>query len=69
MSVGSNLCMPLYVKKTLTVFRFHSYQTSRRPIWLAPVVPLVFGMAYAADMAYGSKLHRIRGKHAYIFES
>lgn len=38
------------------------YQATGRPLVLTAAVPLVFGIAYLADMAYGSKLHRIRGE-------
>lgn len=37
------------------------YRTTRRSGVLAPVVPLSFVLAYYADLAYGSKVHRIRG--------
>lgn len=38
------------------------YQRTRRPVTLLPMVPLSFVMAYYADLAYGSKIHRIKGK-------
>ncbi|XP_061392355.1 plasminogen receptor (KT) isoform X2 [Musca vetustissima] len=36
------------------------YQRTRRPISLLPMVPLSFVMGYYADLAYGSKIHRIK---------
>ena len=38
------------------------YKKSRRPGILVPLVPLSFIFAYQIDLAYGNKLHRIRGK-------
>lgn len=40
---------------------FYRYRTTRRGGILAPVVPMSFVLAYYADLAYGSKIHRIRG--------
>lgn len=39
------------------------YQRTRRPISLLPMVPLSFVMGYYADLAYGSKIHRIKGNY------
>ncbi|XP_047115207.1 plasminogen receptor (KT) [Schistocerca piceifrons] len=38
------------------------YRRSRKSGVLAPLLPLTFVLAYQADMAYGSKLHRIRSE-------
>merc|ERR1712071_487083 len=38
------------------------YKKSRRPGILVPLVPLSFIFAYQIDLAYGNKLHRIRGE-------
>jgi len=38
------------------------YKKSRRPGILVPLVPLSFILAYQIDLAYGNKLHRIRGE-------
>lgn len=32
-----------------------------------PIIPLTFVIAYQADLAYGTKLHRIRGKVIKLF--
>ena len=48
----------------LLIYRF---QATKRPGILAPVVPMSFIVAYYADLAYGSKVHRIRGRLSYIF--
>lgn len=40
---------------------FNRFQRTKQPAVLWPVVPMAFGLAYMADLAYGSKLHRIRG--------
>lgn len=37
------------------------FQATKRAGILAPVVPMSFVIAYYADLAYGSKTHRIRG--------
>lgn len=44
------------------------YQRSRRPITFLPMVPLTFVMGYYADLAYGSKIHRIKGKRQWAFK-
>lgn len=38
------------------------YQRTRRTVSFLPIVPLSFVMGYYADLAYGSKIHRIKGK-------
>lgn len=46
------------------------YQRTRRPATLLPMIPLSFVMGYYADLAYGSKINRIKGKlnmHAYVW--
>lgn len=42
--------------------QWQRYQATRSAGALAAMVPLVFGVAYMADWAYGSKLQRIRGE-------
>lgn len=42
---------------------FSFYQRTRRPVTLLPMVPLSFVMGYYADLAYGSKVHRIKGNY------
>lgn len=37
------------------------YKKSQRPGILVPLVPLTFLLGYQIDLAYGNKLHRIRG--------
>ncbi|XP_005178248.1 plasminogen receptor (KT) [Musca domestica] len=44
------------------------YQRTRRPISLLPMVPLSFVMGYYADLAYGSKIHRIKAEANMIME-
>lgn len=39
------------------------YQRLKQPMTLTPMVPLTFVTAYFADLAYGSKLHRMKGKY------
>jgi len=41
------------------VFRF---KKTRKPGIIAPFLPLTFIVAYLGDMAYGTKMQRIRGK-------
>lgn len=53
-----------YITSLLGCFSF--YQRTRRPVTLLPMVPLSFVMGYYADLAYGSKIHRIKGIY-YIF--
>uniref|UniRef100_A0A1B0FQ65 Plasminogen receptor (KT) n=2 Tax=Glossina TaxID=44049 RepID=A0A1B0FQ65_GLOMM len=36
------------------------YQRFKRPVVFLPMIPLTFLCGYYADMAYGSKLHRIK---------
>ena len=40
---------------------FTGYKKSQKPGILVPLLPLSFILAYQIDLAYGSKLHRIRG--------
>ncbi|XP_075156448.1 plasminogen receptor (KT) isoform X2 [Haematobia irritans] len=47
-----------YITSLFGCFSF--YQRSRRPASLLPMVPLSFVMGYYADLAYGSKIHRIK---------
>ncbi|XP_055858116.1 plasminogen receptor (KT) [Episyrphus balteatus] len=44
------------------------YQRVRRVTVLAPILPLTFLAAYYADLAYGSKLHRIRAEADMIMQ-
>lgn len=37
------------------------FNRTKRPGTLAPIVPLTFIVAYYADLAYGTKVHRIIG--------
>ena len=38
----------------------------RKPVALVPLVPFGFIVAYFGDLAYGNKMHRIRGElHAF----
>jgi len=41
---------------------FTGYKKSQKPGILVPLLPLSFILAYQIDLAYGSKLHRIRGE-------
>ena len=45
-----------------TVGLIGRFRTTKRPGTLAPIVPLSFVVAYYADLAYGTKIHRIQGK-------
>lgn len=47
------------ISKFFFVFR---YKVTKRTTNLMAVVPLSFVLAYYADLAYGSKLHRIHGE-------
>lgn len=42
-------------------------KTGKKTI-LAPLIPLTFILTYFGDMAYGSKMNRIRGTAQYILE-
>ncbi|CAG9855306.1 unnamed protein product [Phyllotreta striolata] len=46
------------------------YRYKRKPVFLVPLVPLTFIIAYQADLAYGTKLHRIivESEHILKFE-
>ncbi|XP_046405237.1 plasminogen receptor (KT) [Ischnura elegans] len=44
------------------------YRRGRKPGVLAPLLPLTFIVGYQADMAYGNKLHRIRGEAENIIQ-
>ncbi|KAJ6640605.1 Plasminogen receptor (KT) [Pseudolycoriella hygida] len=44
------------------------YRTTRRSGVLAPVIPLSFILAYYADLAYGSKIYRIRAEADMIMQ-
>ncbi|KAM7347270.1 plasminogen receptor (KT) isoform 1-T4 [Cochliomyia hominivorax] len=44
------------------------YQRTRRPVTLVPMIPLSFVMGYYADLAYGSKIHRIKAEANMIME-
>ncbi|GLV40748.1 uncharacterized protein CBL_13749 [Carabus blaptoides fortunei] len=45
-----------------------AYRYSKRISFLAPLVPLSYVMAYQADLAYGSKLHRIKAEADHIMQ-
>lgn len=38
------------------------YRKTKRPLFLAPILPMTFILAYQGDLAYGSKLVRIKGE-------
>lgn len=38
------------------------YKRFKRPETILPILPLTFVVGYYADIAYGSKLNRIKGK-------
>uniref|UniRef100_A0A1A9VNH1 Plasminogen receptor (KT) n=1 Tax=Glossina austeni TaxID=7395 RepID=A0A1A9VNH1_GLOAU len=44
------------------------YQRFKRPVVFLPMIPLTFLCGYYADMAYGSKLHRIKAEANMIME-
>ncbi|KAL9881405.1 plasminogen receptor (KT) [Glossina fuscipes] len=44
------------------------YQRLKRPVVFLPMIPLTFLCGYYADMAYGSKLHRIKAEANMIME-
>lgn len=50
-----------YITSLFGCFSF--YQRTRRAAVLLPMVPLSFVMGYYADLAYGSKIHRIKGDY------
>jgi len=54
-----------------TVGMVAGYRRTGKPSALAPVLPLSFVLAYQADLAYGSKMERIRGEaeNILMFES
>ena len=39
---------------------FTRYKITRKPVALAPLLPLTFLVAYQADLAYGTKVNRIK---------
>ena len=38
------------------------YRIKRNPAALAPVLPLTFAVGYQADLAYGTKMNRIKAE-------
>jgi Uncharacterised conserved protein (DUF2368) len=56
-------------KWTLLSFRLRSFRKTRNRTLLAPVVPLTFIVAYIGDMAYGTKMTRMRGKKWQYFSA
>lgn len=44
-----------------TVAMVAGYRRSRTPGVLVPLLPLTFVLGYQTDLAYGNKLHRIKG--------
>ncbi|XP_037288454.2 plasminogen receptor (KT) [Rhipicephalus microplus] len=38
------------------------YRKTKKPLILAPILPMTFILAYQGDLAYGSKLVRIKGE-------
>ncbi|XP_072402810.1 plasminogen receptor (KT) [Diabrotica undecimpunctata] len=50
-------CGAFYI--TSVAWALTCYRYKRKPIYLAPLVPLTFVVSYQADLAYGNKLHRI----------
>lgn len=48
-----------YITSSIGCWQY--YQYIRRKAALMPMIPLTFVMAYYADLAYGSKVHRIQG--------
>lgn len=51
----------IYIGEIVTKTFLYSYRFKRKPIYLTPLVPMTFVVAYQADLAYGNKLHRIIG--------
>lgn len=47
--------------KTIAIFIHFRYKITKRSNNLMAIVPLTFVLGYCADLAYGSKLHRIQG--------
>lgn len=45
------------------------YRRSRKPAIIAPFLPLTFIVSYLGDMAYGTKMMRIRAEASHILES
>ena len=45
------------------MFALCRYSKMRKPAILVPALPLTFIVAYIGDMAYGSKMTRIKGMH------
>ncbi|XP_065290139.1 plasminogen receptor (KT) [Dermacentor albipictus] len=41
---------------------FVGYRRTKKPLMLAPILPMTFILAYQGDLAYGSKLERIKGE-------
>lgn len=44
------------------------YRKTKNVVTLSPLLPLSFMLAYQADLAYGSKIHRLRGEAENIME-
>uniref|UniRef100_L7M5M8 Uncharacterized protein n=1 Tax=Rhipicephalus pulchellus TaxID=72859 RepID=L7M5M8_RHIPC len=45
-----------------SVALFVGYRRTKRPLMLAPILPMTFILAYQGDLAYGSKHARIKGE-------
>jgi Uncharacterised conserved protein (DUF2368) len=48
---------------------FSRFRSTKRPVVLAPILPLSFVLGYYADLAYGSKLHRIAAEAEMIMQN
>lgn len=51
-----------------TVGLIGRFNSTKRPAVLAPIVPLSFLVAYYADLAYGTKIHRITAEAEMIMQ-
>lgn len=51
-----------------TLGLLNKFKTTQRPGVLAPLIPLTFVIGYYGDLAYGSKVHRIRAEADMIMQ-
>lgn len=45
-----------------TVGMIRGFRSTRKPVTIAPLLPLTFIVGYQADMAYGNKINRIKSE-------
>lgn len=66
---GTKIYISFHLASTISIdffLKIFRYKVTKRTTNLMAVVPLTFVLAYYADLAYGSKLYRIKGLFIYF---